>query len=99
MKVIKTVDELKTLIREKVLPAYEAAYTDEKTDFEELNMQMGVCFYATHSIGVDIYGIMLEVLKEQGYNVVLIAEVWLCRENKEISILPRIEWMKKFINS
>lgn len=95
--VITTEKELKQLIKEKILPAYEAAYADEKTDFEELNMMIGICFYAKKSIGVCIYREMDGILEEQGYNVGLIAEEWVHRKNKEISILPRIEWMRKYI--
>lgn len=94
---ITTEKELKQLIKEKVLPAYEAAYADEKTDFAELTMHIGVCFYVRNLIGVDIYDIMSVVLAEKGYKQELIAEKWIHSKNKEISILPRIEWMKKYI--
>lgn len=94
MEKITTVDELKTLINEKVLPAYEAAYADEDSDFEELVMSYGICRYCEKILNVKTYELFRDIV-----NGHFIAPTIVRNATKEQAILPRIEWMRKFINS
>lgn len=94
METISTVDELKTLIKEKVLPAYEKAYADENADFEALEMDFGICWYCHKIFKVYVCDIFDEILETD-----FIAPTIFDKATKEDSILPRIEWMRKIINS
>lgn len=93
MKKITTVGELKILIREKVLPAYEAAYADKDADFESLVMSYGICGYCSTVLGAWTYNMFFEVLEISSIAPTIREEA-----TKEEAILPRIEWMRKFIN-
>lgn len=93
MKEIKTVDKLKTLIKEKILPAYEEAYADENADYVYLDMDLGICYYAKSVCNFDIYCIL-----EHSLSIIYIAPYISEGATKHESLLPRIEWMRKFVN-
>lgn len=94
MEEIKTVDELKTLIKEKVLPAYEAAYADENSDFDKLEMDCGICRYCEKILKVNTNKLFMYAIEG-----LFIAPLFRNDHiTKEEAILPRIEWMRKFIN-